>query len=234
MNTAYPKITRDNIERIERALQSETSCSFKDKPLEEAIRYFGTRHRIETWLDKQALQDEGVATDQQVTLQFSAVSLEVALAYTLEPLGLDYVVDDGILKVTTMAKSDEKMSTRIYPVGDLLNSSYAPLTTMIMNNTGGKWYEIDQEGGTITPFRNSRSLIIRNTRRVHREIEGVLTSLREAKHLKISATSAKSPSIQATKPIHKPTISKHSTFNLRPTIPTAPHSQPMTLFSAGG
>ena len=53
----------------------------------------------------------------------------------------------------------------------------------IQETTSGKWEQIDGEGGTMSPVPNARSLAIRQTQRVHRQIEGLLAALRKAKRL---------------------------------------------------
>lgn len=114
------KRTTPNERRIQRALSETTEVSFTDNPLEEALNYLEDLHHIEIWLDKQALQDEGVNSDQQVNLVLSGISLRSALRLMLEPLGLTYLIEDEVMKITTQAKADEKMSTRVYPVADLV------------------------------------------------------------------------------------------------------------------
>ncbi|MDB5342535.1 MAG: hypothetical protein JWP89_912 [Schlesneria sp.] len=226
------QITRDNAERIELALRSPTDCRFVDESLEKAITTLGQRHHIETWIDIQALQDEGVASDQQVTLAKSGLSLEATLDLLLQPLGLTFVSEDGVLKITTQTTGCEIMSTRIYPVGDLVGTNYKVLSQLLIDNTSGQWVIIDQEGGIITPFPRSRSIIIRQTYKVHREIEGLLTALRQSKKMQVTSLPIRSSdphrlnAAEASLKI-RPT---QRTQQLRPT----PVSQPTRMWSAGG
>ncbi len=188
LDAGDPKITRDSANRIEQALQERSDCNFKDNPLEECMEFLADAHGIPIWLDKQALQDEGITTDQQITLVMSGITLQTALSLTLDPIGLTHITEDGVLKITTQAKACERMSTRVYPVADLVDSGaslrdYDTLITLIENNSSGKWMAIDQEGGVVDPFPNARSVLIRQTQKVHREIEGLLAALRKAKRL---------------------------------------------------
>ena len=114
------KKTSPNERRIQKALLETTEVSFTDNPLEEALNYLEDLHHIEIWLDKAALSDEGINSDQQITLVMSGISLRSALRLMLEPLGLTYLIEDEVMKITTQAKADEKMSTRVYPVADLV------------------------------------------------------------------------------------------------------------------
>ena len=114
------KKSTTNEKRIQKALSESTEVTFADNPLEEALNYLEDLHHIEIWLDKAALQDEGVTSDTQITLSMSGISLRSVLRLMLEPHGLTYLIEDEVMKITTQAKADEKMSTRVYPVADLV------------------------------------------------------------------------------------------------------------------
>lgn len=128
------KRSTPNEKRIQKALTETTEVSFTDNPLEEALNYLEDLHHIEIWLDKAALSDEGVNSDQQINLVMSGISLRSALRLMLEPLGLTYLIEDEVMKITTQAKADEKMSTRVYPVADLVIPIMPP---MGMGGMGG-------------------------------------------------------------------------------------------------
>lgn len=132
------KRTSSNEKRIQKALTETTEVSFTDNPLEEALNYLEDLHHIEIWVDRQALQDEGVATDQQVSLVMTGISLRSALRLLLEPLGLTYLIEDEVLKITTQAKADEKLSTRVYPVADLVIPIRIPQAPMMGGMMGGR------------------------------------------------------------------------------------------------
>ncbi|HEV3338902.1 MAG TPA: vWA domain-containing protein, partial [Pirellulales bacterium] len=107
-------------EKIRRSLDKPTNVEFSDLALEDAIAYLGEFHGINIWLDKQTLTDEGVALDQPVTLKLAQVSLRSVLKLLLEPVQLTYVIENEVMKITTSTKAGEKLSTRVYPVGDLV------------------------------------------------------------------------------------------------------------------
>jgi hypothetical protein len=111
-----------NEQKILSALNEPTEVAFNDNPLEEALNYLKELHNIEIWIDKAALQADGVATDQQVSLNFTVISLRSVLRLVLEPLALTFVIEADVLKVTTQKAADKTILTRIYPVGDLFSS----------------------------------------------------------------------------------------------------------------
>lgn len=176
-------VTREADDRIEAAMRDATTCAFENRPLRKVLDDLAEKHQINLWIDEETLRDEEISLDQPVTFKASKIALETALRLILDPIGLSTFIDDGVLKVTSVACADEVMQTRVYPVADLVETNYAPLKKIIEESTDGKWMRIDQEGGVIQPFRKDRLLLIRQTDRCHRQIAGALAALREAKKL---------------------------------------------------
>ena len=106
--------------QILKLLAKPTTVEFIDLPLEDCITYLKEYHGINIWLDKTTLIDEGVALDQPMNLQLAGVTLRSVLKLLLEPLQLTYVIEDEVMKITTSTKAGEKLTTRVYPVGDLV------------------------------------------------------------------------------------------------------------------
>ena len=107
-------------QRIRKTLDAPTDVDFIEMPLKDALRYLQDLHGINIWLNSARIADEGVSTDQPITLQLTGVRFRSALKLMLEPLALSYVVDDDILKITTAVDASEAISTRVYPIGDLV------------------------------------------------------------------------------------------------------------------
>ena len=173
---------------VELELKSVTECAFSDHSLADAVLYFADRHQIPIWLDERALTDEGISSVQLVTLNITGVTLQDALNLLLEPLGLTHVNDGELLIVTTRSKADERMTTRIYPVADLVDvgngiDDYDSLVRAVFSISRSRWLDVDGEGGVIHPVDKAQSLVVRHTERVHREIDGLLQSLRQSKRI---------------------------------------------------
>jgi RNA polymerase sigma factor (sigma-70 family) len=107
--------------RIERSLLDSTEVAFTDTPLEEALDYLEDVHHLQFWVDNKALQDEEISIKSQVSLVISGISLKSVLHLILEPHGLDFYIKDQVLVITTEAKSQQIMETRIYDVTRLCN-----------------------------------------------------------------------------------------------------------------
>jgi uncharacterized membrane protein YgcG len=72
-----------------------------------------------------ALEGAGVTKDTVVNLKVRGVSLRKALSLLLAEAGgadgaITYTVEDGVIEITTTDLADRKLTTRVYPVGDLL------------------------------------------------------------------------------------------------------------------
>jgi hypothetical protein len=111
-----------NEQRIYNELDKETSLEFVDTPLSDAIDFIASLHTITILIDETALTDVGIPTDEPVNLILNGVKLRSALKIMLEGLGLTWVVEDEVMKITTSEIAEEKMQTRVYPVGDLVIS----------------------------------------------------------------------------------------------------------------
>lgn len=116
--------------RIEEALRSPTEVEFPGVPLSEVINYLEDLHGIEIELDEKALQDAMVDADRElVTKSLKGISLRSALRLILRDLNLTYMIKDEVLLITTPEKTEQYLTTKVYPVADLVlpirNPSFA-------------------------------------------------------------------------------------------------------------
>ena len=107
-------------QRIMEALQEPTKVDFVDTPLSECIDYLKTLHKINIEFDKKALDDAGIGTDTPVTRNLQGITLRSALRLILKELGLTYVIQNEVLLITTPEDAGTRLSTRVYPVADLV------------------------------------------------------------------------------------------------------------------
>ncbi len=122
-------------EKMRRSLDKPTNVEFTDLALEDCITYLHEFHGINIWMDKQTMTDEGIALDSPITLKLAGVSLRSVLKLLLEPVQLTWVIENEVMKITTSTKAGEKLSTRVYPVGDLV----IPVTTPRIGGLGSGW-----------------------------------------------------------------------------------------------
>ena len=107
-------------ERIAAELDKQTEIDFQDQPLTDVVTFLSDFHNIPIIIDTEALAEEGIAIDTAITRTLTGVKLRSALKIILQPLQLSYVIEDEVMKITTIAKEKERLQTRVYPVGDLV------------------------------------------------------------------------------------------------------------------
>lgn len=135
--------------RIIAALDDESSCNFADTPLADAIQFLATQHEIPILLENAALEAAGAAVDSPVTLTLSGVPLRSVLNIMLKPLSLTYVIQDNVMFITTIDDANQRLQTRVYPVGDLAAQITPPQTGGALNQGlgGGVGGGNQQQGG---------------------------------------------------------------------------------------
>ncbi len=74
---------------------------FKDTPLRQIIQDLCAIAGLRPYMDVPALTEEGVSLEYPISVRLESVSLEKAFDLVLRPMHLTYVLEGGILKVTT-------------------------------------------------------------------------------------------------------------------------------------
>ncbi|HEV7221327.1 MAG TPA: hypothetical protein VGN42_01405, partial [Pirellulales bacterium] len=119
--------------KIMAALDDKTELEFVDQPLSDVVEYLRERHEIEIQLDNKALADAGLGSDTPVTRNIKGITLRSALRLMLGEMDLTYVIRDEVLMITTKTEAENMLSTKVYPVGDLV----IPVPTMRGMGGGG-------------------------------------------------------------------------------------------------
>ncbi|QDU41912.1 Regulatory protein BlaR1 [Symmachiella dynata] len=190
------QITRDpltNRERIERELQNTTEVDFQDQPLTDVVLYLKDLHNIQIVIDDAALNDAGIDPDSPVNMTLAGNTAEFALRLILEPLGLEAVVDDDVLKITTKSVAAGILETRVYDLKNILGSAWGPQQVDLLRqaiikcDTPTTWTEAGGAGviaqGPATDEEQIDTsaagiLVIRQTTNVHQQILELLADLR--------------------------------------------------------
>jgi len=187
-------------QRIREALLQPTSIDMVDMPLEEVAAYLMDAHYIQILLDTQALEDVGASADTPVTMHVKNITLASALELMLQAHDLTWLVQHGVLLITSNDRASEQVSTRMYPVGDLLTKNgekafdYAPLVNVLTTTIAPtSWHEVGGSG-SVVPYNGV--LVIAQTEQVHQQAEQLLMGLRRA--LKQEAERQNAPADQAT------------------------------------
>lgn len=114
-----PNPVREREAGIRKRLLEVCTVESEGQPLDRIITELAATHQIPVWIDQETLKDEGISFEQQVTTQLKDMRIESALSHLFRPLELTWIVEDEVLKVTTVVRAAELLQTRVYDVRDL-------------------------------------------------------------------------------------------------------------------
>lgn|GEM_PF-2173805 len=100
--------------RIRAKLKKPTTLAFRRVALDEALKSIGSLIDDNIRLDKRALEDEGVDSATPVDLRWRDVPAGEALHWMLDPLGLDYMIRNEALVITTKVNLEEHLIVRLH------------------------------------------------------------------------------------------------------------------------
>jgi hypothetical protein len=103
---------------IMKTLDEPTDMDFVETPLKDVITAISIRHEdIPIVLDLKSITDAGSSADTPITFQLRGISLKSALRHMLREHGLDYVINDDVLQITS---AESPTTLRQYDVADLV------------------------------------------------------------------------------------------------------------------
>ena len=121
---------------------------------------FATTLDIPIVVDEVALESEAISLDEQITLSLKhEISFKSALKLILSPLNLTYILEDEVLKITTMTGSANVLRT--YDLSYLLpdNSTALEVVSIITQTVSSDSWEVAGGLSSITIFG---SLLVAN------------------------------------------------------------------------
>ena len=118
---------------IKEKLSTPVKASYRDRPLAEVLDELAKQAKVPLHVDLVGLDSESVSTDTPVTIALDqSISLKSALKLLLEPLHLDYVIRDEVLKITSPQLVRGEVYSVSYPVADLV----IPIPNFSSDNLG--------------------------------------------------------------------------------------------------
>lgn len=175
----------DEEQRINERLQTKITLSFKNAPLKEVISQIAKQAELNIVLDSAGLEEVGETTKTPVTLNLDQVRISTALRLLLEPLQLDHVVQNEVLRVTSRQRAEGALVIVTYPVTNLawrdndLPSDLADLCDLLMSMVEPNSWEIAGGPATVRGNATTRCLVVRQTHANHARIRELLESLRK-------------------------------------------------------
>jgi hypothetical protein len=88
--------------KIATALANLTSIQFSNTPLTDVVATLARQHGFPIILEPIALDDAGIPTNEPMTLSVSGITLQSAFKLLLQDLQLTILIEDEVLKITTI------------------------------------------------------------------------------------------------------------------------------------
>lgn len=111
--------TDPNRERIEAALDEQVAVEFIDTELAQVMQFLSERYQVPIVPDVTRLTEVGVDLQDPVNLVISGITLRNALDLILDVHGLDVLIEDEVLKITSAEHAAEVMEVRVYELRHL-------------------------------------------------------------------------------------------------------------------
>jgi len=202
-----------NYELLELALTQRGSIHVVEMPLKDVAEELSRQFDVPIRLVLKKLEEASVSPDSPITQRLENLTLESHLRHILTELELTFTIRDGIIVITTPEDAESRLITRVYPVLDLFalripqhgsafqGEYYPDLIDVITATIAPDSWDAVGGPGAVEYLDNAGALIISQTRDVHREVEGLLTSLRRTKSYQGIITRGLSPSVPESSPV---------------------------------
>jgi hypothetical protein len=178
------EIDAEDNAKVSAKLRRTVSIDWSETALQDCAAKLARAHDVPLEISHKRLEEANVRLDTPITLKLSGVSLHAALDHLTEPLGLGWIVRDGVLLITSKEDTDTHLTTRIYPVPDLLaldddaEAGQRLEEVIIKTVAADTWRELGASGDIIR-CDGLGCLVCRQIREVHEAIEELLASMRK-------------------------------------------------------
>jgi hypothetical protein len=168
--------------RIFEALRQSVTIDVKQARLDSTVRQLARQVGIDNvFIDRPALEEEGVSLDTPVTFRGHNISLQSALRLMLRPFNIEAIADTRALRVSSSLQLGNELSVCIYPVADLIDTPPDSLIDLIHDSVAPETWDSVGGAGTVKYFARKRCLVINNTVAMHGEVAALLAQLRGGK-----------------------------------------------------
>ncbi len=182
-------LVRAGADAVEKALEVPVAIGVEEQPLADVVDYLSSHANVAIVLDNRALCDLGVSGDTPVTLALPRLPLRSALDLMLRDFALTWVIQDGVLLITTPEKAEEALTTAVLDVSDLVvcrdahDALWDDYDTLIDAVTSTvfpmSWEDIGGPGSVRgASFGGAKVLVVAQTQRAHEEIAKLLAGIR--------------------------------------------------------
>ena len=165
---------------VAQALGRRVTLSFVYTPLDEIVADLPKRYGAPFVFDRSALNDVGLRGSEPVSIDLHDVPLPQALERLLEPNYLTWLGRDEVIFITTLEEAETELSTRLYPVADVLDPDsgffHSSLIGIVTSCVAPESWDEVGGPGSVSEFPGA--LVVAQTREVHKKLETFLQQLR--------------------------------------------------------
>mgnify|MGYP001827695275 CR=1 FL=1 len=175
-------IEKDAEQAIAKALDGSVQVDFVELPLDEAVEVFRQSHQLPLVIDRRALEEIGLSSDQPVSFRGKDISLRSALDLLLSELDLTYTIQGEMLVITTEEAAENSLVSRIYWLEGtgLAETDFQNVIDVIQTTTHPDTWEALGGPSTMAPLNSVRpAMIVSTTYTIHHAIERFFEALRE-------------------------------------------------------
>jgi hypothetical protein len=170
--------TWDTERRIRAAIERPIELDVEDLPLKDVVLILGESLKVPILLSFKKLEEASISADTPVTFKTSSIPARSALEQLLKTAGLDFVIRDEVLQITTPEDSESQLVVRVY-------DTRAILARMDEGRLRGLIRTTIHPGPVITSPGNfdfcRGLLVVIETDRVHQEVERLVEDLTSAR-----------------------------------------------------
>jgi len=163
-------------------LAAAKTLELNDDSLTDVLKQIAGETGLRIWIDTHSLSENGINSDEPIGLRrrMQKLPLGICLKKILQPYQCTYVVEEGVLVVTTEEMANQMMSIRLYDISGVSKigneTSDAGIVRILSQAARGKWQDENGEGGSAT-LVSSKHLAVLQTQQVHSDIALLLDEL---------------------------------------------------------
>ncbi|NNE00013.1 MAG: hypothetical protein HKN47_22060 [Pirellulaceae bacterium] len=164
--------------RLQALLSDETTQTFINTPLNEALETVSRTHDIPIVLDRRALEEVGLTPDVPVTLSLKNVSLRSFMRLMLRGLQLTYMIKDEVLQITTVEVAQRNLIVKMHIFPKSLISKTDQIVRALQSTVQPATWDISGGPSSVVPIENV--MAISATADVHDDVAEFLIKLEAA------------------------------------------------------
>jgi hypothetical protein len=163
--------------------------NFADTPLVDVLESISAQVDVPFLLDVVGVEEAGLAADEPVSFwsvtdgekggdaEINKIRIDQVLDLMLGEFELTWFIDEGIVHVTTIEISNERLINRSYDLSPFQKAGIEPgtLLEIVMQESEALWAEVDGSGGGIIVVGDV--MTIRQSYQAHREAEQILKAI---------------------------------------------------------